>query len=69
MAKTKHQVEEAFREDEAAKVLRWRIRVCLELGYTVPSAERIAASPADVRKLEQMIDDGCPLDVAKRIVL
>lgn len=61
--------EEAFRLDEVEKIHSWRVKVCLDLGYSTPSAERIAWSKADLHQLADLLDRGCDRQTAKRIVL
>ena len=55
-------------ETEADKVERWRISVCLDLGYDTETALSIAVSDADIHVLAKLIADGCSLELAARIV-
>jgi hypothetical protein len=69
VAKTKLELEETFRAEEAIKVHDWRAKVCRDLGFSDASAERIAGSDADLHELADMIAQGCTRTLAKRIVL
>jgi hypothetical protein len=53
---------------EAERVEAWRLKVTLDLGYTVDVAESIATSDADLHLLARLIRDGCSLELAARIV-
>lgn len=53
---------------EAERVRGWRLKVCLDLGYSIDVAESLTVSDADLHELEHLIRAGCPLDVAARIV-
>jgi hypothetical protein len=56
------------RQTEADRVEAWRLKVCLDLGFSVAVAESIAVSDADLHHLEDLIRAGCPLTLAARIV-
>lgn len=53
---------------ENDRVERWRLETCLNLGYSVDVAESLAVSDADLHCLEDLIRDGCSLELAARIV-
>ena len=66
MAETK-QIE--FRDGETAKVAGWRLHVLIEAGYPLETAERIAASDVDLHRAVELITQGCPTEVAEKILL
>ena len=66
MAETK-QLE--FRDGEMSKVTGWRLHVLIEAGYPLETAEKIAASEVDLHRAVELITQGCPTEVAEKILL
>jgi hypothetical protein len=66
MAETK-QLE--FRDGETDKVAGWRLHVLIEAGYPLETAERIATSDVDLHRAVELIRQGCPTEVAEKILL
>jgi hypothetical protein len=55
--------------DESERVHSWRLCRLLDLGYTLPAAEELAASTVDVHALEGLVvARGCPLELAQQIL-
>jgi hypothetical protein len=44
-------------------------RACIEAGYPLPLAERIAQSDADLHRAVELIDQGCTHKTAAEILL
>jgi hypothetical protein len=58
-----------FREGETDKVAGWRLHVLIEAGYPLEAAERVAVSDADLHRAVELIIQGCPPEVAEKILL
>ena len=58
-----------FPEGETDKVAGWRLHVLIEAGYPLEAAERIAASEADLHRAVELVMQGCPHEVAEKILL
>ena len=57
-------------QDERGKVESWRLHVLMEAGYSLPLAERIAQSDADLHQAVELVGPrGCSPDVAAQILL
>lgn len=55
--------------DEADRVRIWRFEQLREMGYLRPDAEFLATTDVDIHELHHLIvDQGCPLEVAARIL-
>jgi hypothetical protein len=55
--------------DERERVHSWRLCRLLDLGYTLPAAEELASSEADVHAVETLvITRGCSLELAQQIL-
>jgi hypothetical protein len=48
--------------------LKWRWFRCVKLGASEELASEIAGSDVDVHSIEWLLSEGCPLDVAWRIL-
>ena len=60
--------ERASTEEDT--VVRWRFDALVRAGYTWGSALRLAKRPdVDLHQAERLAHDGCPQDVALRILL
>jgi hypothetical protein len=57
----------ALLEDEMSRVLAWRERRLVALGYPVGEATLLACAPVDIHDVERLIERGCPLDLAIKI--
>ena len=56
-------------ETEGDRVAAWRFEVLVRTGYSPTQARRLAAEPdVDLRLAERLLADGCPPDVAARIL-
>jgi hypothetical protein len=56
-------------ETEADRVTAWRFEVLVRTGYTPAQARKLAAElDVDLRLAERLLADGCPPDVAARIL-
>ena len=56
-------------QDERAKVESWRLHVLLEAGFSLPLAEKLAHSEADLHRAVEMIRSGCDHETAAKILL
>ena len=56
-------------QSERDKVESWRLHVLIEAGYPLETAERIAASDVDLHRAVELITQGCPTEVAEKILL
>ena len=56
-------------ETEKSKVEGWRLHVLMEAGYSLPLAERIAASDADLHRAVELLAAGCTPETAAEILL
>ena len=54
---------------EAERIESWRLHVLLLAGADVVSAEKLAASDADLHEAVELIEAGCPPATAVRILL
>jgi hypothetical protein len=54
---------------EQARILRWRRAQFLALGFSLREAQALTKAPVDLGKMRTLIEAGCPLDTARRIVL
>jgi hypothetical protein len=56
------------REDIASQVVAWRRDVLLEAGCPAAVAEAIARGNADLHRAVEMLSNGCPPELAERIL-
>jgi len=54
---------------EQSKVESWRLHVLIEAGYPLNTAERLAASEADLHLAVELLGNGCEHDTAAEILL
>lgn len=54
--------------DEVRRVLQWRISRLVSAGYDEESAIRLAHSPADLHTAVNLLEQGCPPELAVRIL-
>ncbi len=61
---------EELQVDEAAEVLAWRFDTLCRCGFDLDSAAVIAANvEIDLHRAVDLVERGCPPDVATRILL
>ena len=61
---------ETYVETESERVERWRTDELLRVGYDFETATVMAAEPSiDLHAALELIERGCPPDVAARILL
>ncbi|HEY8030438.1 MAG TPA: hypothetical protein VIE38_13125 [Gaiellaceae bacterium] len=61
---------ETFIETETERVERWRTEELLRVGFDVESATILAAEPGvDLHAAIDMVERGCPPNLAARILL
>jgi hypothetical protein len=61
---------DTYIETESERVERWRTEELLRVGFDVESATLIAAEPGvDLHGAVAMIEQGCPPELAVRILL
>ena len=57
-------------ETESEKVERWRAEALEKVGYDIVSAHELAARPdVDLHRAVELLEAGCPADLALRILL
>jgi hypothetical protein len=57
-------------ETEAEKVERWRAEALEKVGYDLASALQLAARPdVDLHRAVNLVESGCPPELALRILL
>jgi hypothetical protein len=57
------------RVDDRAQWVRWRVRQLVRAGFTIDLARRLArADRVDLHQLLELVDRGCPPDLAARIL-
>jgi len=57
-------------ETEAEKVERWRAEALEKVGYDLDSALQLAARPdVDLHRAVELVESGCPPELALRILL
>jgi hypothetical protein len=55
---------------EALRVFDWRFAELRRAGYSLDQAWRLASAPdVDVRQAERLLGEGCPPEMAQRILL
>ncbi len=54
---------------EATRVRRWRRSQFIALGFTPTEASLLTKAPVDLGDVRRLVASGCPLDIARRIVL
>lgn len=69
MAETTETPVGGERENEQAKVESWRLHILIEAGYSLPLAERLAASEADLHECVDLVRQGCSPTTAAEILL
>ena len=61
---------ETYVETEAERVERWRMEELLRVGFDVEFASLLACEPGvDLHAAMDMVERGCPPDLAARILL
>jgi hypothetical protein len=53
---------------EGALVRRWRRTQLIAMGFTPHDAAALAKAPVDLGQLRKLLEAGCPLETARRIV-
>jgi hypothetical protein len=54
--------------DDVEKVQAWRLGEAMRLGFGYAQALEFACSDGDLHQLEELVGNGCPRDLALRIV-
>jgi hypothetical protein len=54
---------------EATQVRRWRRSQFIALGFTPTEASLLTKASVDLGDVRRLVASGCPLDIARRIVL
>jgi hypothetical protein len=54
---------------EATRVRRWRRSQFMALGFTPTEASLLTKAPVDLGEVRRLVAAGCPLEIARRIVL
>ena len=56
--------------EEATRIFDWRYQLLRELGYDEAESQVLAQhTEIDVRRIETLVENGCPLDLAIDIVV
>ncbi len=53
---------------EPERVLQWRISRLVRAGYDEAAAEKLARSPVDLHRAIDLVEQGCPPELAVRIL-
>jgi hypothetical protein len=63
------QTEAQHEREEAAEVISWRRDQLVHAGFTLPEAVRLAEDPRyDLHALIELVERGCPPELAVRIL-
>lgn len=54
---------------ELTQVRQWRRTQFIALGFTPQDASALAKAPVDLSEVRRLVEAGCPLETARRIVL
>jgi hypothetical protein len=54
---------------EATRVRRWRRSQLIALGFTPTEASLLTKAAVDLGDVRRLVGAGCPLEIARRIVL
>lgn len=60
-------MSQALVPSETQRIVRWRLDVALALGYRLEDAATIALSDIDLHRLADLLQAGCPSELALRI--
>jgi hypothetical protein len=63
------EVEERADAEERLQVRRWRFEQFIELGFTESDSASLAETHIDLSLVRRMIGNGCPVEIASRILL
>ena len=63
------EVEERVDAEERMIVRRWRFEQFIELGFTESESATLAETHIDLSLVRRMIRNGCPVEIASRILL
>ena len=63
------EVEERVAAEEWMIVRRWRFEQFIELGFTESDSATLAETLIDLSLVRRMIGNGCPVEIASRILL
>jgi hypothetical protein len=63
------EVEQRVDADERMIVRRWRFEQFIELGFTESESATLAETHIDLSLVRRMIGNGCPVEIASRILL
>jgi hypothetical protein len=54
--------------EEELRVYHWRVRRCLELGFTLVQSRRLAENGADWHEAQVLLAAGCPSRLVYRLL-
>jgi hypothetical protein len=54
---------------EVTQVRRWRRSQFIALGFSPTEASALTKAPVDLGEMRRLVAAGCPLEIARRIVL
>lgn len=63
-----HRLTECLRTSGSVDVIAWRRCRLLDAGFPPPLADDLAAGHLDLHELLQLVDRGCPAELAVRIL-
>jgi hypothetical protein len=69
MSEAEQRVEVDVEAEERLQVRRWRFEQFIELGFTESDSATLAAAHIDLSLVRRMIGNGCPVEIASRILL
>ena len=63
------EAENGVEAEERLQVRRWRFEQFIELGFTESDSATLAETHVDLSAVRRMIENGCPVEIASRILL
>ena len=63
------EAENRVEAEERLQVRRWRFEQFIELGFTESESATLAEAHVDLSTVRRMIENGCPVEIATRILL
>jgi hypothetical protein len=58
-----------FRREEIVELHRWRQRCFRELGFTRVDAEHLDLAEVDLHRMIDLLEQGCPKELAEKILV
>jgi hypothetical protein len=62
-------VERSSADQEVLLIRRWRRAQFMRMGFGLRDAQRLTVEPVDLGEMRRLVNSGCPLEIARRILL